>query len=308
MLPIFADLDPHTIWNAPSGSIELVIKCMVALLLGAAFVGICFAIPSQLRRFIIFTATFVSGGFYILFYYFPAPIARQPLDQPRNVLEGFSFWLTDAQPIIATISNTIGSFLIGLGIYSLMRVHLRKLMKKQKDWGYSLVLFVSMLLMVTFGYWDYFDRFGKDGAAMAAGPAGGAWHFQQYANDILFDGFFQQMEAGMFSMVAFYILSAAYRAFRARSIEATILLATALVVMLSVMGAVVYQWDEGIKALAHNDPGSFLNNFKLDVIAAWLKDAVQTPSIRGIDFGVGIGLLAMGLRLWLNLDKTGGAV
>jgi len=37
-----------------------------------------------------------------------------------------------------------------------------------------------------------------------------------------------------------------------------------------------------------------------------LRAAIQTPAIRGIDFGVGIGLLAMGLRLWLSLEKTGG--
>ncbi len=306
---LLADLDPPTFWNAPSGSSELVIKCVLALLFGFGLFAACLYVPTQLRRILIFAATFVSGLFYVLFYYYPSPIGRDPLvDKPRGGLEGFSFWLTDAQPIVATISNTIGSFLIGLGIYSLLRIHLRKLIKKQQDWGYSLVLLVSMVLMATFGYWDYIDRFGKQGALMATGPASGSWHFQQYANDLLFDGFFQQMEAGMFSMVAFYILSAAYRAFRARSVEATILLVTALIVMLSVMGAVVFVWDGQINGLTHNDPGSLLNNLKLSEIAKWLKDSIQTPSIRGIDFGVGIGLLAMGLRLWLNLDKTGAAV
>jgi hypothetical protein len=38
----------------------------------------------------------------------------------------------------------------------------------------------------------------------------------------------------------------------------------------------------------------------------WLRNTFQVPSIRGIDFGVGIGALAMGLRLWLSLERTGG--
>jgi hypothetical protein len=307
-LSILADLDPHTLWNAPNGSVELVLKCLIALLLGGAVVGACFFAPAQFRRYIIFGATFLSGLFYVLFYYFPTPIARQPADLPRNPIEGFSFWLTDAQPIIANISNAVAAFLIGLGIYSLLRVHLRRLMRQQKDWAYSVVLLVSMVLMVFFGYWDFYDKFGPRGPAIATGPTSGVWHFQQYANDLLFDGFLQQMDAGMFSVVAFFILSAAYRAFRARSVEATILLVSALVLMLSVMGAVVFKWNQGVTVLAHNDAASFLNNFKLSTMAQWLKDTVQTPSIRGIDFGVGIGLLAMGLRLWLNLDKTGGAV
>jgi hypothetical protein len=114
------------------------------------------------------------------------------------------------------------------------------------------------------------------------------------------------MDAAMFSIIAFFILSAAYRAFRIRSIEATVLLASALVVMLSLMGAVTNAWQGGIDTLAHGNQASFLQNFSLDTIRGWLTNNVQTPSIRGIDFGIGIGSLAMGLRLWLSLERTGG--
>jgi hypothetical protein len=61
-----------------------------------------------------------------------------------------------------------------------------------------------------------------------------------------------------------------------------------------------------VGALAGNNPDSFLMNFRLTDISKWLRDTVQTPSIRGLDFGIGIGLLAMSLRLWLSLERLEG--
>src|SRR5262249_52988207 len=118
-------------------------------------------------------------------------------------------------------------------------------------------------------------------------------------------GQFQVMESAMFSIIAFFILSAAYRAFRIRSIEATILLAAALIMMLSLMGGLVHAWDGTVSNLAHWQPDSFWNNFKLTDGSNWIKSTLQTPAIRAIEFGVGIGALAMGLRLWLSLEKGG---
>jgi len=295
---LFAQLVPKTFWNAPNGSSELYLKIFLALIVG---IGIFFGFmsaPTQLRKPIVFTVTFVSGLFYVLFWIYPAPINRQPIDAPRNSLEAFSFWISDSQSVVADLTNIIASFLIGLGIYSLMRVHLGKIRKQQRDWQFSAVLVASMLLMVLFGYWDWVMRLNPANSKMAGSGYVG-WTFWQFGRDLLFNGLLQNMDAGMFSIVAFYILSAAYRAFRARSVEATILLVTALVVMLSLMGLVEFYWAQGV------DHFHLSNNFKLDNVARWLRGNFQTPAIRGIDFGVGIGLLAMGLRLWLNLEKTG---
>jgi len=73
------------------------------------------------------------------------------------------------------------------------------------------------------------------------------------------------------------------------------------------MGAVEFLWNGTIDGMTGNSPGSFLNNLKLTEISKWLRETVQGAAIRGIDFGVGIGALAMGLRLWLSLERgTGG--
>ncbi|GEM_PF-108378 len=363
---------PTTFWADANGSATLWIKIAITLALGFALIFALLVAPVAARRPIVTGITFLAGLFYVLKWLYPEPIARKGGDGqlPRNAAEGFSFWLSDAQSVVTPVSNVIVALLIGLGLANLLKIHLTRLLKAQKDWGYSLVLLVCMVTFVIFGYWDWITRQGPAGAAMQASRE--TWGFPQYANDLLFDGLLQNMEAAMFSVVAFYILSAAYRAFRARSVEASILLVTALIVMVSLLGVVTLVDDQtigrflvlgpGAQAIAvlailgmaggtllffrsagnrtlaaasgvgvlvalvafilvfrgvalpglPSDPpvppGSFANNFRITEIAAWIQKNLQTPAIRGIDFGVGVGLLAMGLRLWLSLEKTGGNV
>jgi hypothetical protein len=117
----------------------------------------------------------------------------------------------------------------------------------------------------------------------------------QLFNLVFFD-MYQPLETGMFSLIAFFILSAAFRAFRIRSIEATILMATALVVLLSFI-PLALALTSGI------DPNSFAGNFRLDSIGNWLLGTLNTSAIRGIDLGLGLGVLAMALRILLGLER-----
>ena len=221
---------------------------------------------------------------------------------PLNPIDHGAMWLSDTMPIVSSFTNTLAGFLLGLGIYSLIRVHGRRVFRQQKDWAFSAVLIVSAAAMVIIGFLDWHAHKGPNGPKLDD-PAN--WTMINYAKDFLFEGQFQGMDAAMFSIIAFFILSAAYRAFRIRSVEATVLLSSALIVILSLMGAVEYLWHQPINAMTNNDPNAFLQNFSLVSIRNWLQAYVQTPSIRGIDFGVGIGTVAMGLRLWLSLEKSG---
>ncbi len=297
---MLALLDPKTFWNAPSGSSELFTKLGIALLVGFALAFALAKTPIHARKYVVFLATFLSGLFYFLYWIYPSPIARGPADAPRNPAEAVSFWISDAQPIVLDFSNVIAGFMIGLGVYSILRVHLSRVFKQQQNWPYSLVLLVSMAVMALFGFIDYFQHYNPANYALAD-PKN--WGFINYTKDLLFDGLLQNMDAGMFSVVAFYIMSAAYRAFRARSIEASILLLTALIVMLSLLGVVELLWGHVIDGISPTNP--VVQSFKLSVLTDWITKYLQTPAIRGIEFGVGIGLLAMALRIWLCLEPTG---
>lgn len=296
-------LEP-TIWRANSGTTELYLRLAIGAAMGIAMVALFINAPTRARKYIVGVFTFVAGLIFVAKYFWPAPNPGKGEGEiPRDFLESGAFYLEDVITSVGEVSNILTGFLLGLGIFSLLRIHGARLIKKQKDWFFSLMLLICLFAIAIIGLVDW--QMGLD-------PVNGPklvdrqfWSIWQYSKDLLFDGLLQEMDAAFFSVIAFYILSAAYRAFRIRSIEATILLATALIVMVSLMGAIEYQWGEVINGWTDKDPGNFLNNLKLTSISAWLRDNVQTPSLRAIQFGIGIGALAMGLRLWLSLERGG---
>lgn len=290
---------PTSFWSEASGSSALFIKLAIGLFVGFGLVGLLMAAPTRARRSIVAGFTFVSGLYYVLFYFWPETIGRGPTDLPSGPVESVSFWLKDALTPLTNASSILSGFLLGLGIYSLLRVHLRRIARHQTDWGFSVVLLCAMVTMLLVGFGDWFSRLGPNGAVLADPSKWGPINITQ---DLLFNGLFQQMDAAMFSIIAFYILSAAYRAFRIRSVEATILLATALIMMLSLLGAAQFMSTSVIDAV-NPQPDAFVQNFTLGSVAGWIGQNMQTPSIRAIDFGIGLGALAMGLRLWLSLEK-----
>lgn len=283
----------------------------LAWIIGATLLGlvIMFAmmnLPTRARRPIVWAFTFFCGSFYVAYYLWPRPIDRDAGEIPQSMTDQVGFFLEDTLPRFADIANLLTYILLCLGIYSLSRIHLGKIFKGQKDRGFSLVLMVSMIVMVIVGYLDFISRDFRDPEGKLAKPEN--WGAINYAGDLLFDGLIQQMDAAMFSMIAFFILSAAFRAFRVRSVEATVMMASAIILMLSLMGAVDFLWSGMIERVSGGDAGHFVNNFRLDVVSAWIKSNLQIPSIRALDFGVGLGALAMGLRIWLGLERGGVSV
>ncbi|NBQ13365.1 MAG: aldehyde dehydrogenase family protein [Proteobacteria bacterium] len=92
--------------------------------------------------------------------------------------------------------GTIGiitAFMLGLGIFSLLSIHLRKIRRQQRDWPFSVVLLVSMVAMVSFGYADYFSRQGPDGTKL---DLQANWGLANYGRDLLFDGLLQPPRRG----------------------------------------------------------------------------------------------------------------
>ncbi|MBS1704979.1 MAG: hypothetical protein JST40_03835 [Armatimonadetes bacterium] len=276
---------------------------IVAAIIGFAFMFALSRVPTRMRRVVVGTFTFLSGLFYVLLYIWPQPIDKKPLDIPQGPVESVGFLLQDMVPVVKDFTSILTAFLLGLGVYSLLRVHIGRVARRQRDWQYSGLLLLCMATMLTIGYWDFFMQ-SANKAVDYSDRAN--WTTAQYGFDLLFDGMLQQMDAAMFSIIAFFILSAAYRAFRIRSIEATIMLGTALILMLSLMGIASYFTDWlFVQKLAGGNANAFVGNFTLAEISNWIKNNFQVPSLRAMEFGIGIGALAMGLRIWLSLERGG---
>ncbi|MCS7066836.1 MAG: hypothetical protein NZL85_11275, partial [Fimbriimonadales bacterium] len=98
--------------------------------------------------------------------------------------------------------------------------------------------------------------------------------------------------------------------FRIRSIEASILMFTAMIVMIGIVPLGAYLSDQLIGLPTEVSPNAhpfsleaILHSLRLPEIANWILRQLNAPVQRAIEFGVGIGGLAMAIRLWLSLER-----
>ncbi len=208
-------------------------------------------------------------------------------------------FLTPAIQPAQNVLQIIGALALGLGTFGLVRLHLRNVVQKRTQWGYSIVLLVSFVVMATLSILNTL----AEKEIVQRGPV------LERGFSILFDYTLVQLDAAMFSLIAFYIFSAAYRAFRIRSVEASILMFTAMLVMIGVvpLGAFISYTLLGLPEAGAPEGANLLtqleHNIGLPKIANWVLTQLNAPAQRAIEFGVGIGGLAMAIRLWLSLER-----
>jgi len=162
----------------------------------------------------------------------------------------------------------IAIFALLLGLLNLIKIHVQKVQRRRRDWAYSVVALagVGASLVTGFGW-----------GIGAESPFMRLYNYVQIP-----------MQATMFSLLAFYIASAAFRTFRARTLEATLLLVAAVVVML---GRVPL--------------GSFFERaLHLPDVAEWILDYPNMAAKRGIMVGVGLGAISTALKIILGIERS----
>jgi hypothetical protein len=258
------------------------------LVLGFALIGLLTIIPTNLRKPTIGIFTFLAGLYYSLEFFWPVGKLND------GTVGNF---LTPSLPQAGNISQSVVAFSYGLGVISLLLVHLRAISRKKESWGFSVVVLVSFVVMIVFGLMHKYDPTKVITPSFHL-PALGTIHSIS-AEDVfwvLFSGGLTQLDSAMFALIAFFIVSASYRAFRIRSVESTMLMVSALLVMLG-------QVTLGTAITSGLPTTGLWANFRMENIAQYILLQINTPALRAVIFGVAVGFLATSLRLWLSLER-----
>lgn len=203
-----------------------------------------------------------------------------------GILAIFSFFSPPIEPLgedFTLFFDIIAVFAFFLGGGNLMRIHIEKLIKKKRDWGFSIVTLVGFLLMLIAGL-------GRIG-------------IPNITDDITRQGLFAIMYynihlplgSTMYALLAFFVASASYRAFRAKNREATVLLIAAFIILLgsTPFGVMLTSWmPDGLSIL------------EIPNLAVWIMSSPNLAGQRAIMIGIGLGVVSMSLRLILGIERT----
>ncbi len=163
----------------------------------------------------------------------------------------------------------VSAFAVGLASVNLFRIHGDIIARQRPGWINSLTLLLAIIVFTIVGI---IARVGSN-------------EFFDTLNQNLYDSIISPLGAAMFAILAFYNASAAYRAFRMRSLEATIMLVAAILVMLGKAPIGELIWSQ------------------FPSISTWLMDVPNTVGQRAIMIGAAIGGFATSLRILLGIER-----
>ncbi|MDR3708238.1 MAG: hypothetical protein P4L33_08050 [Capsulimonadaceae bacterium] len=251
---------------------------------GIGILALLQALPTRLRRPLIALVTFLGGLYYAAEFFIPTGWGVH-----KGVDGNF---LSPYFDKVANISSVLGSFSIGLGVFSLIGMHLRIASRRRESWGFSLMLLISFVAMTIFTLLNEYA--GKSVVIPSVAGHSSITNHDIYV--VLFNGGLASLDSAMFALIGFFIISASYRAFRIRSVEATLLMASAIIVMLGQV--TLGSWLTG--GLPSHGPLAF---FRFENMSEYILVHLNAPAQRAVTFGLALGVLATSLRLWLSLER-----
>jgi len=199
--------------------------------------------------------------------------------------------------------SIVAAAAIWLGALNLMRVSLEKIYKKDKDRFFSAITIASFLLIVIIGF--FFS---------------GGRSFQEPGTrfDWLYINIYTPLMATMFALLAFFVASASYRAFRARNAQATVLLLAAFIVMVGRtpfgdwLSSMPIPIGDALNGIFGASPiGNWLSSFSIlpegwgisnlsNIVMNYFNVAGQ----RAIMIGIALGIVSTSLRIILGIERT----
>ncbi|HEX7076961.1 MAG TPA: hypothetical protein VF363_00930 [Candidatus Eisenbacteria bacterium] len=206
-----------------------------------------------MKREVPIIITLVTGVFCLIGFFVPHPAVR-------------TFYDSIQQWVIVIVGATYV-----LGVANVLRVNVQQVSQRTHDWPFKVVLLVGLFATMIVGFAEgthYLDDSSKF-----------SWIYRTV---------YTSMAATMFALLAFFIASAAFRAFRIRSFEALLLAIAAFVLMIGrvPIGNAIHP--------------------AIPAAADWLMEIPQNAAKRGILIGAALGVMATGIRIILGIEKTYG--
>lgn len=276
-----------------------------------------------MRQKLIWMAIIAGAAFYILAFLIGD---NSPLGQRMQ--------LTTVRTGLSTSINVVGTMAFGVGFVSLFMVHGLNIARRRQGWPYSIIVFVTFGLVVVLLGWDYNVRaHGREvadrarpavaayqavceipdpdarDAAMAALPAEQLAHVRAYyahqrtyafqPRAFYIEYVNNALAKTVMALLGFYITYAAYRAFRIRSYEATVMMVAATVVILGsdALGGLL---SVQLNALVGQEGLGLVN---LPGWADFFDRVLNGGMQRGLMIGIGVATIAAALRILLGYER-----
>lgn len=198
----------------------------------------------------------------------------------------------DWQGEVGVWFQILAAFAFLLGGANLFSHHLQIVSARRAGWGYSAITLAGFIAAFVAGVL-------KLGVPAPERYPDNAWAGPYQAEGSVFwwlyEYVYSPLASTMFALLAFYVASAAFRAFRVKNVEASLLLVTAFVVLLGRTYAGAWLTagvPEGYSALTF--PG----------LTALILGVANTAGQRAIIVGIALGIAATSLKVLLGLDRS----
>ena len=197
------------------------------------------------------------GLFMILSFFVPHQLVSVPAD-----------FLQSCAIIVVAFGYVLGGA-------NVLKLNADAVYKRTPGWPFKAILVLSLLATVAIG--------AAEGPGFLNPGKVSKW---------IYDMLYSPMQSTMFALLAFYIASAAFRAFRIRTVEAGLLAVAALIVMLGrvPIGSLVTSWMP--------------TWMQLPTMQEWIMEVPQNAAKRAILIGAALGVMATGLRVILGIERA----
>lgn len=213
-----------------------------------------------IKKQIPLAIVFVTGVLTLVSYYVPHKVSV-------DYIETMNKW-----------ENIVVAFAFLLGLISLFFSHYNKITRKADGWGYSIFVFVGFLAIIIPAY----TSGGKQMVEGVLTPLG--WSYKYI---------YTALSGTMFAVLAFYIVSTAYRSFRIKSPQAFVLFVAAFILILGKVPLGQIIWDSALGWTGQS----------VSAVIEWIMQVPAVAGKRGIMIGISIGAIVTSLKIIFGIEK-----